>query len=156
MTLYEINSKIREFLSENVDPETGEILNADVLEKLEVERGEKLENYALAIKNYRAAMEAIKTEEDNLKARRKRLEKTADRLLEILKTELNGEKMSTARVKIFYKKSQSTEITDISKIPKRYLKFTPEAKKLEIKAAINAGLKVRGAEVVEKISMIIE
>lgn len=156
MTLYKINEKIREFLAENVDPETGEILNTEALEKLEIERMEKLENYALVIKNYRAAMEAIKAEEDNLKTRRKSLEKNVDKLSEILKTELSGEELSTARVKISYRKSQSTEIIDISKIPKKYLKFTPEAKKLDIKAAINAGLKVRGAAIVEKISMIIK
>lgn len=156
MTLYEINGKIREFLAENVDPETGEVLNLDTLNNLEMERTEKLENYALAVKNYRAAIAAIKAEEDNLKARRERLERTKDKLSEILKAELNGEKMSTARVQISYKRSQVTEILDIRIIPDKFLKFTPEPKKTEIKAAINAGENVCGAAVVEKISMVIK
>ncbi len=156
MTLYEINEKIRAFLEENVDPETGEILDPDTLTGLEMDRSEKLENYALAVKNYRAAITVIKAEEDNLKARREKLMRTADRLSEILRSELNGEKMSTARVQISYRRSQSTEILDINSIPDKFLKFTPEPKKTEIKAAINAGEKVSGAAVVEKISMIIK
>lgn len=156
MTIYEINEKIREFLAENVDPETGEVLNIDALNDLELERSEKLENYALAVKNFRAAAAAIKAEEDNLKARRERLGRTADRLSEILRSELNGEKISTARVQISYRKSQVTEILDMGSIPDKFLKFTAEPKKTEIKAAINAGESVSGAAVVERISMIIK
>lgn len=156
MTLYEINEKIRAFLEENVDPETGEIFDPDALVGLEMDRSEKLENYALAVKNYRAAIAVIKAEEDNLKARREKLIRTADRLSEILRRELNGEKMSTARVQIMYRRSQSTEILDINSIPEKFLKFTPEPKKNEIKAAINAGETVSGAALVEKISMIIK
>lgn len=155
MTLYEINGKIREFLAENVDPETGEVLDPDALSALELERSEKLESYALAVKNYRAAAAAIKAEEDNLKARRERLGRTADRLSEILKAELNGEKLFTARVQVSYRRSQITEIIDIGSVPEKYLKITVEPKKNEIKAAINAGESVSGAAVVEKISMII-
>lgn len=156
MTLYEINGKIREFLDENVDPETGEVLNIDALYDLELERSEKLEGYALAVKNYHAAAAAIKAEEDNLKARRERLGRTADRISEILKAELNGEKMSTARVQVSYRRSKVTEIIDIDGIPDKFLKVTVEPKKDDIKAAINAGESVSGAAVVERISMIIK
>lgn len=156
MTLYEINGKIREFLTENVDPETGEVLNLDALNDLELERSEKLESYALAIKNFRAAASAIKAEEDNLKARRERLGRTADRLSEILRSELNGEKMSTARVQVSYRRSKVTEIIDIGSIPDKFLKVTVEPKKDDIKAAINAGESVSGAAVVEKTSIIIK
>ena len=157
MTLYEINEKIRVFLENNIDTETGEILNLDALGDLELERSVKLENYALAIKNIRADIEAIKAEEDNLKARRERLKRTEDRLSETLKSELNGEKMSTPRVQISYRKSQSTEIIDIKIIPERFLKYPdPLPRKDEIKAAIKAGETVDGAAVVEKNSMIIK
>jgi len=66
MTLYEINAQIRAFLEENVDPETGEVLNLDALGDLELERSAKLESYALAVKNYDAEIAAVKAEEDNL------------------------------------------------------------------------------------------
>ncbi len=156
MTLYEINEKIREFPAENVNPETGEVLNLEALNDLELERSEKLENYALAVKNYRAAAAAIKAEEDNLKARRERLEHTKGKLSEILRSELNSEKLSTARVRVSYRKSQVTKIFDMSSIPDKFLKITVEPKKNDIKAAINAGESVSGAAVAEKTSMIIK
>lgn len=157
MTLYEINEKIREFLENNIDPETGEILNLDTLGDLELERSVKLENYALAVKNIRADIEAIKAEEDALKARRERLKRTEDRLSETLKSELNGEKFTTARVQITHRKTSSVEVLDIRALPEKFLRYKPaEADKTAIKAAINAGESVDGARVVNGLSMTIK
>lgn len=157
MTLYEINEKIRAFLEENVDPETGEILNLDTLGDLELERSVKLENYALAIKNIRADIAAIKSEEDSLKARRERLECTEKRLSETLKSELNGEKFVTARVQITHRKTSSVEVLDIKALPEKFLRYKPaEADKTAIKAAINSGESVDGARIVNGLSMTIK
>lgn len=157
MTLYEINEKIRVFLENNIDTETGEILNLDTLGDLELERSVKLENYALAVKNIRADIEAIKEEEDNLKARRERLSNTKNRLEAVLKQELDGEKFTTARVQITHRKTNSVEVLDIKALPEKFLRYKPaEADKTAIKAAINAGETVDGARLVNGLSMTIK
>lgn len=157
MTLYEINEKIRVFLENNIDTETGEILNLDTLGDLELERSVKLENYALAVKNIRADIEAIKAEEDALKARRERLSNTKNRLEAVLKQELDGEKFTTARVQITHRKTNSVEVLDITALPEKFLRYKPaEADKTAIKAAINAGETVDGARLVNGLSMTIK
>ncbi len=157
MTLYEINEKIRAFLENNIDTETGEILNLDTLGDLELERSVKLENYALAVKNIRADIEAIKAEEDALKARRERLSNTKNRLEAVLKQELDGEKFTTARVQITHRKTNSVEVLDITALPEKFLRYKPaEADKTAIKAAINAGETVDGARLVNGLSMTIK
>ncbi len=157
MTLYEINEKIRVFLENNIDTETGEILNLDTLGDLELERSVKLENYALAVKNIRADIEAIKAEEDALKARRERLSNTKNRLEAVLKQELDGEKFTTARVQITHRKTNSVEVLDITALPEKFLRYKPaEADKTAIKAAINAGENVDGARIVSGLSMVIK
>ena len=157
MTLYEINERIRAFLDENVDPETGEILNLDALEELELERSVKLENYALVCKNYDAEIAALKAEEDKLKERRRRCENARDKLAEMLKTELSGEKLNTPRVAISYRRSQCVNSPDVWKIPEDYRRYKdPEPDKTKIKAALLAGERIEGAELVENVSMIIK
>ncbi len=157
MTLYEINAQIGAFLEENTDPETGEVLNLDVLADLELERSVKLESYALAVKNFDAEISSIKAEEDNLKARRERIKTTRERIYQELLGELRGEKMSTARVQISYRKTQSTEVLDIALLPEKYLiPQPPKPDKTAIKAAIKAGENVSGAVVRDNVSMIIK
>lgn len=154
MTLYEINEKIRVFLENNIDTETGEILNLDTLGDLELERSVKLENYALAVKNIRADIEAIKAEEDALKARRERLSNTKNRLEAVLKQELDGEKFTTARVQITHTKTSSVEVLDIRALPEKFLRHKPaEADKPAIRAALNAGETVDGVRLISGLSM---
>lgn len=157
MTLYEINEKIRVFFEENVDPETGEVLNLDLLESLEIERSEKLENYALVCKNYDAEIAALKFEEDKLKERRRRCENIREKLAEALKTELGGEKIKTPRVTVSYRRSQSVNAPDVWKLPENYRRYKdPEPDKIKLKAALAAGEKIDGAELVENVSIIIK
>lgn len=60
MTLYELDERIKNFeLDVNED---GEIVNTDDLDKIEMERAEKIENVALYIKNARADRDALKAE----------------------------------------------------------------------------------------------
>ena len=59
MTLYEIDNAILGC----VDDETGEVIDFDKLDKLTMQREQKLEGAALAVKNLTAEAEAIKAEE---------------------------------------------------------------------------------------------
>lgn len=67
---------------ENVDAYKDKMLSAwfDMLEGIEGEFDEKAENIAVYIKSMLAMAKTLKAEEDNLKARRKRCEKSAERM----------------------------------------------------------------------------
>ena len=112
MTLYEINKQLADAIAHGVNPETGELENLDEVMELQLAHDEKVENIALYVKNLRAECEAIKTEEQRLKERRERSEKKAERLTVILESELAGEKFSTARCNISYRKSKSLDVAD--------------------------------------------
>lgn len=151
MRLYEIINEIENFEFE-IDEETGEILNYDALDQLEYDRQTKIENIGLWIKNLRAEADAVKAEKKNLADRESKLTKKADNLESYLAMNLDGEEFSTPRLAIGWRKSESTEILDIDKIPAKYLKTKTEisADKTAIKKAIKAGEKIEGATIVEK------
>lgn len=71
MNLYEID---REILA-CIDYETGEILDSQRLEMLEMEKEKKIENIGLWIKNLEAEAEALKKEKDAFAAREKSAKK---------------------------------------------------------------------------------
>ena len=162
MKLYEISNKLNEFMEvgfdiDCIDPETGEILEDKVKEKLEtleINFEEKTEGTALFIKNLNAEVEALKKEEANLKTRRISKEKKIESLTNYLSYVLNlsqKDKFETARVKLSFTKSKSVEILDINKLDIKFLrtKTTTEPEKNEIKKAIIAGEVVEGATLKE-------
>lgn len=153
MNLFEIENEIMDCW----DQETGEILDSDRLDQLEMERDTKIENIALYIKNLTADAEALKAEKQSFAERQKAAENKVESLKKYLATYLAGQKFSTPRVAISFRKTASVNVTDMTAIPKEYLKFAePTADKNAIKAAIKAGTSVAGAELVEGKSMSIK
>ena len=61
--LYEIMNEIENFDFE-IDEETGEILNFDALDRLQVARDVKIENLCLWVKNLKSDAEAYKAEKE--------------------------------------------------------------------------------------------
>ena len=100
--LYEIDQDILDC----VDEETGEILDTEKLDALQMEREAKLEGVALWIKDLRAEAEAVKAEADKLTARKKALENKIDGLKNWLLFALGGEKLNTPRCKVYQTHSQ--------------------------------------------------
>lgn len=160
MTLYEIDAQLEEML-EQVDPETGELLcDMEQLEALSLERDRKLENLALYVKNRDAEAKAIREEEKALADRRRGLERKAERARDFLATLLAGEKFTTSKVAVSWRKSEAVEIgmsffsTDANE---RFLRYKdPEPDKAAIKAAIKAGEEITGAELVANLNMTIK
>jgi len=144
-TLYEIDSAI----TACVDEETGEILNEEKLNTLLMERSRKLEGVALWIKNLESDVAEIKTERDALNKRMKSAENRAKSLREWLKNALEYQPFETARVRVSFRKSESTEI-DESVLDKKWCRknvsYIPD--KTVIKTAIKAGQTVAGARLV--------
>lgn len=156
MTLYEIDSAILEC----IDPETGEIVDFEKLEALQMEREEKIEKIALWYKNLMADAEAIKAEKTILGEREAAARRKAESLKKWLQTALNGSKMSTPKVVIGFRKSEAVEIENeeefIAAVQRAgrddLLTFKePTINKTALKAAIKAGESVNGAALVEKI-----
>lgn len=146
-SLYEIDSEIMNC----IDAETGEIIDPERLEALQMERGLKIENVALWVKNLKADISAYKAEKEAFAEREKQAKAKIESLSKWLINALNGEKFSTSKVAVSFRKSEAVEILDENKIPKKFIRKKVETApdKTAIKEAIKNGLKVRGAELVE-------
>ena len=161
MRLYEIDQEIEQALNRTmIDEETGEILacpDMERLNELQMEREKKLENVAIFVKNARAEAAAIAAELKELTKRKRVLDNQAERTAAWLALVLDGEKFSTPKASVSFRKSLATEIDDISKIPEEFLKYAdPTADKEAIKRAIKEGQIVDGAHLETRQSIIIK
>ena len=150
MTLYELDKAIADFeLEVNED---GEVLNIDELDELQMARQDKIEGISLWVKNLEAEKEAVKHEKDNFADREKRLGKKIDSLKGYLTYALDGQKFSTPKVAVSFRKSESVHITDEYLIPDEYKLFTVVKKpdKKVLKDALKKGKDIMGCELVEK------
>lgn len=154
-TLYEIDSAILEC----IDLETGEILDTEKLEALQIEREEKIEKVALWYKNLLSDAEQYKKEKEVFTEREKAAKNKAESLKKWLSEALGGEKMSTSKVAISFRKSEAVEIKDeaafiaIAARSGRDDLLTykePTVNKTAIKAAIKDGETFQGASLVTK------
>lgn len=166
MKIYEIDMEIERVLND-VDPETGEVLfDPKLIEALQMERDEKVENLALAVKNLRAEVEAFKNEEKALAERRKVAENQAERAKKYLEYVLGGEKFKTTKVSVSYTTSKSVEVDKdfvawaIAAHADHLLRYRdPEPDKTALKALLAEGGEdaVEGhAKIVTNKSMIIK
>ena len=155
MTLYEIDRNIMSLLNED-----GEITDTEAFDALQITRSEKLEGIACWIKNLNADIKAIKDEEERLKERRIHLVNKVSSLSGYLEHALNGEKFSTPRVAISYRTSSAVEITDnvafvdwAKSYDPSLLHIKAEPNKTAIKNALNGGMEIPLAQIVERKSM---
>lgn len=146
MNLYEIDNEILGC----VDIDTGEIFDVDKFEALGLERDAKIENICLWIKNLKAEVEALKAEKDAFDKRKKAAENKLESLKKYITGYLEGTAFESTKVKVSFRKSESLEVTDISKIPEEYLKYKePDVDKTAIKNAIKQGKSFEGVLIVE-------
>ena len=146
-SLYQIDTAILNCC----DIETGEIIDADALDALMMEREQKIENIALYIKNLTADAAAYKAEKEAFAAREAQAANKAANLKKYLTAALNGQKFSTPRCAVSFRRSEMVEIDEEGAIPAEYMtetvKRTPD--KVAIKAAIKAGQEISGCHLVE-------
>lgn len=108
MKLYEIDAQIESL----IDEETGEILDIEAFQALQMEREKKIENIALWIKNLQAEADAIQKERKVMEERERVTRNKIKALKERLNYILNGEKFKTPKVAISYRTSKSVEVDD--------------------------------------------
>ena len=160
--LYDIDQEILDC----VDLETGEILDSEKLDALQMEREAKLEGVALWIKDLNAEADAVKTEADKLNARKKALDNKVAQLKQWLLYALDGQKLKTARCNVYQTHSTRLAVADEAGLvkflqtledPERFLKFRePELRKDEIKKALKEDYEIPGAALEETESVVIK
>lgn len=107
-SLYEIEQAMLDCL----DLETGEVIDPAQLDALQMERDKKLESVALWIKNLESDVEAYKAEMEAFAARRKAAERKIEGLKTYLANALGGNKFSTAKCDVSFRKSEAVMIAD--------------------------------------------
>ena len=143
--LYEIDQGILEC----IDFETGEIIDPDRLENLQMERSQKIENVVLWIKNLESDALAIKAEKEALAKRQVAALAKAEQLKAWLGKALEGQKFSTARCAVSFRKSEKTVVFDEGMVPSEYTKTKIEPDVVAIKKALKEGFEVSGCRLVE-------
>lgn len=151
--LYEIDTQITECF----DADTGELLDAEKLENLMIEKENKLENVALWIKNLKADAAMYKAEKTAFAERQAAAERKAESLTMWLKNALDGQKFKTEKTEVNFRKTQKVEVIDIWGLNEDYVKYSdPTPDKAAIKRAIKAGEDVKGAKLIDDISISIK
>lgn len=160
--LYDIDQEILDC----VDMETGEILDSEKLDALQMEREKKLEGVALWVKDLKAEADAVKAEADKLTARKKALDNKIDSIKTWLATALNGEKLKTPRCNVYQTHSQRVVIDDekalidmfmATSLGEKFLRMKdPEIDKIALKDSMKQGYEYEFAHLEETESVVIK
>lgn len=115
---------------------------------------EKVENIACYIKNLASDVLAFKAEEEQLEKRRKSKEKKIEYLKKMLADNMNGQKFSTGRCEVSFRRSTKLEVLEPENLPKALLVETvttkPDAN--AIKALLKGGTEVPGCRLIENLN----
>lgn len=165
MKLYEITADYQNLLEAIANGEIPEEAIADTLESVTALLEDKADNIACLIKNLMAEAEAIKAEEDKLKARRTAKLNRAERLTNYLSDTLlqsGNTKIETARNVITFRKTPPKVVFDDEKA---FLSWAiehapvllniprPTNDRTAVKNAIAEGAEIRGARVESSLSI---
>jgi hypothetical protein len=150
-SLYEIDQAIMNCC----DAETGEIIDPEALDTLLMQRDDKLEAVACWIKNLQSDAQAYKAEKDAFAARQRAAEKKLESLKRYLSDALQGQKFSTAKCAVSFRKSVTVEVEDVKFVPAEWVRVqtSVEPDKTAIKEAIKAGHEISGCKLVENLNI---
>lgn len=140
-TLY----KIEQSILDCIDMETGEIIDKQRLDELNLDKERKLENVALWVKNLNSDIEDYKAEKQIFEKKIKATNDKIEWLKNYLANSLNGSKFKTARVSVFYRNSERVVIEDATQLPTTFISFEPKIDKRSLKEALKNGEDFAGA-----------
>ena len=154
MKLYEIDQAIMSC----IDLDTGELLDSARLDELQMERTAKLEGVACWVKNLEAEADAIEKEQKALMQREKAARNKAESLKRWLADALQGEKLTTAKTAVSFRRSEAVEFANqdlfvvwASEKHNDLLTYKqPEPNKTIIKQMLKAGGVLPGVQLVER------
>lgn len=150
MNLYEINSQILDC----IDPGTGEVMDIDRLEKLNMAKAEKVDNIACWVKNLEADVAAFEAQEKAFADRKAAAKRKIDSLKHYLTDALGGQNFSSDRCAVSFRRSKAVCVLDEAAIPAEYMtEMTTRApNKTAIAALLKTGTAVPGCELVERVN----
>ena len=150
MTLRELTGALLE-LYELADEQELDV--TDTLDLIEGEYTEKVENYAIFIKQLQSDADALKEEIDRLTARYRTLNNNIDRLKTNLMESMiasGKDKVKTLLFNVSVRRYESVVVDDPTAIPEEFLKYSePTVNKVELKKALKEG-EVSGAHLESK------
>lgn len=156
-SLYAIDRTIEDVIERgfSVDEETGELIASfDDLEQLEAAYGDKLEACGVWVKNQQALADAMKSEEDNLRKRRKMVENAVERMKSYMLGSMHG-KFVSPKVQIAPRKSSRVVIDDPDAVPTEFEKVTTTytVDKTAVRKALKEGEEVPGCRIEERLTL---
>lgn len=149
-SLYEIDQAILEC----IDLETGELIDPERLEALVMEKEQKIEGVALWVKNLQSDALAYKAEKEAFEKREKAALAKVESLKKWLAQILEGQKFSTNKCAVSFRKSTKLEVDNPDNLPKALVVETvttkPDAN--AIKALLKNGMEVPGCRLIESLN----
>lgn len=150
MNLYEINSQILDC----IDPETGEVMDIDRLEELNMAKAEKVDNVACWVKNLEADVLAFEAQEKAFADRKAAAKRKIDSLKRYLTDALGGQNFSSERCAVNFRRSKAVSVLDEAAVPVEYMteQITRTPNKTAIANLLKTGKAVPGCELVERVN----
>jgi hypothetical protein len=140
--------------------ENGGELTQELEEQLTItehDRESKCEGYVSVIRQLKSKSQLIKDEAKRLLDAARTYDKSVERLEDnLLSSIVQLGNIKTNFVSISTRRNKSVEIADDVEIPLQYQRVKIEANKTAIKEAIESGIDVPGATIVEKFSLLIK
>ncbi|WP_445479142.1 siphovirus Gp157 family protein [Lysinibacillus irui] len=152
-SLYQLNNAYAQLQQMIEDGQEGlEDTLASITDAVE----EKLEAYAMVIKNIESDVEGIKSEEKRLAKRRKIMENGITRMKQAIAETLQGsgqDKVKTEKFTFSFRKSSKVEVSDIDSLPQQFIKVERTISRADLAKALKAGEQIKGAQLVENQSL---
>ncbi|MFM9535730.1 siphovirus Gp157 family protein [Lysinibacillus sp. IITD104] len=128
----------------------------DTLESIELATADKLEGYAMVIKNVESDIDGLRAEEKRLAERRKAMENNVKRMKDSMYEALltvEGNRLKTDKFTFSFRKSTSVQIENDAAIPPQFIKVEKTISRAELTKALKAGEQIEGAQLVENQSL---
>ena len=139
--------------------ENGGELTAELEEQLTItenDRESKCEGYVSVIRQLKSKSQLIKDEAKRLLDAARVYDKSVERLEDnLLSSVVQLGNIKTNFVSISTRRNKSVEIADDAELPLQYQRVKIEPNKTAIKEALESGIDVPGAQIVEKFSLLI-
>ncbi|QTB23085.1 siphovirus Gp157 family protein [Lysinibacillus sphaericus] len=152
-SLYQLNNAYAQLQQMIEDGQEG---LEDTLDSITDAVEEKLEAYAMVIKNIESDVEGIKSEEKRLAERRKVMENGVVRMKQAIAETLQNsgqDKVKTEKFTFSWRKSSKVEVSNIDSLPQQYVKVERTISRSELAKALKAGEQIEGAQLIENQSL---
>lgn len=161
-TIYEIADKYK-FIQQLIDEGADPTVFAEALQAIDGEASDKLESYAMVLKNVQSDVVGLDAEIKRLQERKQSLvskvanmKQAMSDTLELVEPDKDGKKrLKTSKFSFYFTERSSLKVDDVTKLPPAMVEVVQERKPKtdEIKQAIEAGQKIEGVTITTNKSL---